>query len=200
MRGKTAAHLSARSVVGCTTNTEEKMRRKYVLEALVVAFLLVWSYLAPALLSAQGTSAQSEHTIKIDVPVRLEKANVVFNVDHLAFAGDMPVGIKYMNLLANRVKEMGIKGQIIGIFHGDAAYMTLNDKAYNACRNVSTGNPYKALIAELVKQGVQIEECAVSMKRHDWVNDDLLPWVKVNTGAVGRLIQLGQQGYVQIQP
>jgi intracellular sulfur oxidation DsrE/DsrF family protein len=138
--------------------------------------------------------------IHVDIPVVLEKANVVFNMDHLAFAGNLPVGINYMHLLANRFKEIGTKGSIIGIFHGDAAYMTLNDNAYNAYRHVSTGNPDKGLIAELMKQGVQIEECSVSMKNHQWGNEDLLPGVKVNTGAVGRLIQLVQEGYVQIQP
>jgi intracellular sulfur oxidation DsrE/DsrF family protein len=56
------------------------------------------------------------------------------------------------------------------------------------------------LTAELLKQGVQIEECVVSMKNHAWDNEDLLPGVKVNAGAVGRLIQLIQEGYVQIQP
>lgn len=121
-------------------------------------------------------------------------------MDHLAFDGDMPVGIKYMHLLANRFKELGTEGQIIGIFHGEAAYMTLNDRTYNAYRKVSTGNPYKDLISQLIKQGVQIEECAVSMKAHGWGNEDLLPAVKVNTGAVGRLTQLMQEGYVQIQP
>ncbi len=109
----------------------------------------------------ESTAASSIH---IDIPVVLKKANVVFNMDHLAFAGDLPIGINYMHLLANRFKEQGTKGQIIGIFHSDAAYMTLNDNTYNTYRNVSTGNPYKGLIAELIKQGVQIEECAVSMK------------------------------------
>jgi len=145
-------------------------------------------------------NVQAESVIRIDIPVNLKKANVVFNMDHLAFAGDMPVGMKYMNLLSIRFKEMGTQGQIIGIFHGDAAYMTLNDRAYNAYRGVSTGNPYKNLIVELMKQGVQIEECAVSMKTRGWVNEDLLPGVKANAGAIGRLIQLVQEGYVQIQP
>jgi intracellular sulfur oxidation DsrE/DsrF family protein len=138
--------------------------------------------------------------IHIDIPVVLEKVNVVFNMDHLAFDGDMPVGIKYMHLLAERLKEINIKGEIIGIFHGEAAYMTLNDKGYNTYRKVRTGNPYKELLAMLIGQGVQIEECAVSMKAHEWSNQDLLPGVKVNTGAVGRLIQLMQKGYAQIQP
>src|SRR5450759_3360828 len=88
-----------------------------------------------------------------------------------------------MHLLINRFKEMGTMGNIIGIFHGDAAYLTLNDNAYNAYRHVLTDNPYKGLIAELMKQGVQIEECSVSMKNHQWDNEDLLPGVKVNNGA-----------------
>jgi len=143
---------------------------------------------------------QAEAVIHIDIPVTLKQANVAFNMDHLTFDGDMPVGIKYMKLLSERFKEVGTKGQIIGVFHGDAAYMTLNDKTYNTYRKVNTGNPYKDLILQLIKQGVQIEECAVSMKSHGWVNEDLLPGVMVNTGAVGRLIQLTQEGYVQLQP
>jgi intracellular sulfur oxidation DsrE/DsrF family protein len=145
-------------------------------------------------------NAKAEPAIHVDIPVVLKKANVVFNMDHLAFDGDMPVGMKYMHLLANRFKEVGIGGQIIAIFHADVAYMTLNDRAYNAYRKISTGNPYKDLIVMLLKQGVQIEECAVSMSANGWSNEDLLPGVKVNAGAVGRIIQLGQEGYIQIQP
>ena len=79
-----------------------------------------------------------------------------------------------------------------------AAYLTLNDKAYNAYRLVETGNPYKNLLASLLDQGVQIEACAVSMKSNGWGNEDLVPGVKVNAGAIGRLIQLVQEGYIQI--
>jgi intracellular sulfur oxidation DsrE/DsrF family protein len=150
--------------------------------------------------SGPDDKPKEEHAIHIDIPVVLEKADVVFNMDHLAFTGDMSVGINYMRLLSNRFKEMNTIGHIIGIFHGEAAYLTLTDKAYNAYRKVSTGNPHKELIAELMTQGVQIEECGVSMKNHQWGNEDLLPGVRVNSGATGRLVQLGQQGYVQIQP
>jgi intracellular sulfur oxidation DsrE/DsrF family protein len=132
--------------------------------------------------------------------VKLEVANVVFNMDHRAFQGDYPVGLKYMSLLSQRIKEMGAKGQIVAVFHGEAAYMTLNDAAYNASRKVSTGNPLRKIVADLLAAGVQIEECAVSMRNNNWNNEDLLPGVKVNSGAVGRIVQLVQQGYVQIQP
>ncbi len=138
--------------------------------------------------------------IHVDIPVILEYADVVFNMDHLAFAGDMPVGMNYMRLLSDRFREMNTKGQVIAIFHGDAAYMTLNDRAYNAYRKVSTGNPYKELLSGLLRSGIQIEECAVSMRNHQWGNEDLLPGITVNSGAVGRLIQLVQKGFVQIEP
>lgn len=176
------------------------MTQNKLMKVLVMTVLFVCSGFSGFLVAAETKDVKVEHAIHVDIPVVLKQANVVFNVDHLAFTGDLPVGINYMHLLANRFKEMGTTGNIIGIFHGDAAYMTLNDKAYNAYRHVSTGNPYKDLVAELIKQGVQIEECAVSMKNHQWGNEDLLPCVKVNTGAVGRLIQLIQEGYAQIQP
>lgn len=165
--------------------------------------ILAATILTTGLLSLGPTFAapiDAQSTIHVDIPISLKRANVVFNMDHLAFSGDMPVGIHYMHLLAKRYKKDGTKGKIIGVFHGKAAYMTLNDKAYNAYRHINTGNPYKGAIAELLKQGVQVEECAVSMKAHHWTNDDLLPGVKVNAGAVARLIELGQEGYVEIQP
>lgn len=150
--------------------------------------------------ATDSTGGGGNHSIRVDIPVLLEKADVVFNMDHLAFAGDMPVGMNYMRLLSARFKETNTRGNIIAIFHGDAAYMTLNDRAYNAYRKVSTGNPYKELVAGLLGWGVQIEECAVSMKNHQWGNEDLLPGIKVNSGAVSRLIQLVQKGFVQIEP
>ena len=112
----------------------------------------------------------------------------------------MPNGFRNMNLMSKYFKETGTKTQIVGVFYGESAHLTLNDKAYNEARNVTTGNPYKGLIADLISQGIHIEECAVAMKNHHWVNDDLLPGVKVNSGALVRLVQLVQQGYVQIQP
>ncbi len=163
-------------------------------------FFSAWGGLFLLVASVLADASKGEQAIQIDIPVAVEKANVVFNLDHPAFDGDMPVGLKYMRLLAIRFRELGTKGQIVGIFHGEAAYMTLNDPAYNLYRKVNTGNPYKEVIADLIKQGIQIEECAVSMKAHQWGNKNLLPGIKVNTGAVGRLIQLGQQGFVQIQP
>lgn len=150
--------------------------------------------------STMAAEKPAENDIKIDVPVVLKQAKVVFNMDHIAAQGDMPVGLRYMDLMTKRFKENKTEGNIIAVFHGMAGYMILNDEAYNQNRKVTTGNPYKALVANLIGEGVQIEECAVTMKSNSWSNKDLLPSIKVNTGAVARLVQLTQNGYTAIQP
>jgi intracellular sulfur oxidation DsrE/DsrF family protein len=155
--------------------------------------------LALFLLTLDIQNAHAEPVIHIDIPVNLKKANVVFNMSQVDFSGDVPTGIKYMQLLAARFKEMGTQGRIIGIFHGHTAYLIVNDKAYNAYYLESTGNPYKTFIVSLVEQVVQIEACGISMKNNGGSNEDLLQGIKVNAGAVGCLIQLEQKGYVQMQ-
>jgi len=84
------------------------------------------------------------------------------------------------------------------IFHGDAAYLILNDEAYDANRHVSTGNPYKSLLNALLAKGVQLELCGATARGNHWGNADLLPGVKVNLNAMVRVIQLEQQGFTMI--
>ena len=137
---------------------------------------------------------RSEHALHIDIPVRLEKANVVVDVGHAAFVGDMPFVMGDVNLLANG----DAKGQIVAVLHGDAAYFVLNDNTYNANRHVTTGNPYATLIAGWMKKGVQVELCGATAQANHWGNADLIPGVKVNTNAMVRVTQLEQQGYALI--
>ena len=85
------------------------MSKNKWMKILLAAFLLVCFAWGRILLAADVKEVIAERAIHIDIPVKLEKANVVFNMDHLAFAGDMPVGIKYMHLLANRFKETEYK-------------------------------------------------------------------------------------------
>jgi intracellular sulfur oxidation DsrE/DsrF family protein len=58
----------------------------------------------------------------------------------------------------------------------------------------------KPLLATLIEKGIQLEECAVTMKTNGWTKKDLLPGIRVDTGAVIRLVQLHQLGFAQIQP
>jgi len=151
-------------------------------------------------ISALPAHAQSSDQIRIDVPVMLKQAKVVFNMDHAAFGGDTPVGLAHMSMMLDRFKQIGTEWKLVAVFHGDAGYMLLNDETYNIVRKTKAGNPYKGMVENLVKQGAQIEACAVTMRGNKWSNENLLPGVKVNTGADGRIIQLVQEGYVMLQP
>ena len=137
-------------------------------------------------------------TLHIDIPVKLADVKVVFSIASLSFEGDLPASIFHLNLLVGDVADWKASSQIIAVFHTNAGHVTLHDTAYNVDRNVATGNPYKDLIADLLKHGVQIELCGATAKVHNWGNDDLLPGITINTDAMARTTQLVQEGFVKI--
>lgn len=139
-----------------------------------------------------------EKPLHIDIPVRLAAVKAVFSVGALMFEGDLPASIFHLQLIENDIASWGAKSQVIAVFHTNAGHVTLHDESYNAERNITTGNPYKGLVADLMKRGVQIELCGATAKVHKWGNEDLLPGVKVNTDAMARTIQLVQEGFVKI--
>jgi hypothetical protein len=145
------------------TNAQEVVMSKWrSLAALLVAgFFISFG----ATYSRDRADAQSDQALRIDILVKLEKANVVFDIGHLVLNGDMPFFLGDMDLLASDLSSRNVKGEIIAVFHGDAAYLVLNDNSYNANRNihtghlVRTGNPYGKLLAGLMEQ-VYKSSCA----------------------------------------
>ncbi len=166
-------------------------------QILHLAVNLVLFGLTPAY-ADDSIAAKSEAVLHIDIPIKFEKANVVFNVDHVAMAKDWPIVLDHIKILATDFKNLDAKGNIIAIFHTSAGYLVLDDKAYDASQHVKTGNPYKQFLVDLMKQGIQLELCGATAKGNHWVNADLIPGVKINTDAMGRLTQLGLEGYIQI--
>jgi intracellular sulfur oxidation DsrE/DsrF family protein len=150
--------------------------------------------------TVQGAYAETSPPIRVDVPVLLKQAKVVFNMDHPAFNGDTPIGLAHMAMMSERFQKAAVDWKIIAVFHGAAGYMLLTDEKYNEVRKTKTGNPYKILLQTLAERGVQIEECAFTMKANGWTNEDIIPIVKINSGADMRIIDLVQQGYVMLQP
>jgi len=155
---------------------------------------------------ASGATAQSAEApplaapLHIDIPTTLPDAKIVYNMDRAAYTGDMPLGLRFARLQVDSFKETGVKAELIAIAHAEMGYIVLNDEAYNRARKVATGNPYRELIAGLIKDGVQFEATSVTMQAYGWGNDDLLPNVRVNGGGIPRIVQLVQEGFVQIQP
>jgi len=167
---------------------------------IVIRRWLAISLSACLLIGVGAASAQNgaDHALHIDIPTTIEKANVVIDFGHAVFNGGMPFALGDINLLAADFRDWNTKGQIVVIFHGDAAYIALNDDSYNANRHVNTGNPFKQLLNDLMDRGVQFEMCGATAKANHWGNRDFLPGFKVNVNAMVRLTQLEQDGYTMI--
>jgi intracellular sulfur oxidation DsrE/DsrF family protein len=147
---------------------------------------------------AEGTPSQPGLTI--DIPAKISDAKVVFNISRPAFEGDEPTALSFLRVMSAQFREAGVKGRLIAVFHGGSGYMLLGDAAYNRARKWRGGNPYKDQIAELQALGVEFEECGKTMMDNHWTNRDMLPGVKINAGANFRIVELVQQGFVQLQP
>lgn len=165
--------------------------------AALAAGLSLWSSVSSM---AAETGAVARDGIQIDVPVRLSEARVVFNLDHNVFNGDEPIGLQFLKVMIEDFKAVSTKWTIIAIFHGPNGYMALKDAPYDRVRHWEQGNPYKNQIEALRKMGVQVELCAETMRLNNWRNDDVLSGIQVNTGANLRLIELRQQGFIEIHP
>ncbi len=148
--------------------------------------------------SLDAPSVKTEDTLEINIPVKIKKGNVVFNIGQVALLNNESIALGHVKLLSNDFKAQNVKGEIIALFHTGAGYMMLDDKKYNEFRRVNTGNPYKAIIVNFMNQGVRFELCGATAAAHQWVNANLIPNVKVNTDAMIRLTQLGQDGFVII--
>lgn len=136
--------------------------------------------------------------LHIDIPVKLSQVKVVFSIGALTFEGDLPASIFHLGLISNDSADWKAKSEVVAVFHTNAGHATLHDAAYNADRNISTGNPYKDLLTDLMKRGVQVELCGATAKAHNWGNADLLSGIKVNTDAMARTAQLVQEGFVKM--
>jgi intracellular sulfur oxidation DsrE/DsrF family protein len=139
-----------------------------------------------------------EKALSIDIPVKLNEVKIVFSIASLSFEGDLPASIFHMGLIVGDVADWKAKSQVIAVFHTNAGHVTLHDATYNTDRNISTGNPYKKLVTDLMAKGVQVELCGATARVHGWGNADTIPGIKINTDAMARTTQLVQEGFVKI--
>jgi intracellular sulfur oxidation DsrE/DsrF family protein len=136
--------------------------------------------------------------LHIDVPVKLSDVKVVYSIADLAFEGDMPASLFHLGLTRDDIAEWKANSDVVVVFHTNAGHATLNDDAYNSDRNITTGNPYKNLIADLIGSGVKVELCGATAREHGYGNEDLLPDIPVNRNAMARTTQLVQEGFIKM--
>lgn len=150
--------------------------------------------------AAQYVTPPKNSGLVIDIVLPTRPAKVLMNMERNSISGTVPTGIYYMQLITTEYMANKTPLEMVAILHDAGGYMVLNDVAYNRYKHVRTGNPWKGAIAALQRQGVSFELCAFTAFNNRWVNADLLPGVKVDNDVLLRIIDLVQQGYVQIQP
>lgn len=76
--------------------------------------LLAGAFASIAAVNARNTMASPQGpAVTVDIPTKLDNANVVVDMAHLVFGGDSPNALADINLLANNVHEWNTQGQVI---------------------------------------------------------------------------------------
>src|SRR6185437_63711 len=109
----------------------------------------------------------SEKPLNIDIPVKLSDVKVVFSIGALQFEGDLPASVFHLQLIKNEIGDWNAESEITAVLHTNAGRLTLHDTAYNADRNIATGNSYKNLLADLQRRDVKIELCGATARAHN---------------------------------
>ena len=115
--------------------------------------------------------------------IRRQSSRVVKISPLTFFLGDM-------DLLASDLSNWKVKGEIIAVFHGDAAFVVLNDNSYDANRRVQTGhpvktgNPYGKLIAGF-RQVVARPENLEIFKWYSFIAPIVADWVR-QAGSISK--------------
>lgn len=154
-------------------------------------------------------------SVCVDIPIQLEKAKVIFNMDTQAVDGKgNPNGLKHMVMMGVVMKDKIKKGlikpknvSIIGIMHGSALKWATKESTQQTKDLINK-------IFQLKKEGVniQLETCAVTMNGAGLRKKDLYTYdaegkpdpkalgrIYVNQGAFGREAYLQYHGYAYFE-
>jgi len=132
---------------------------------------------------------------------RTDDIRAVYQIKTDEWKDGVGAGLHYVRKLLDIYSSIGIEDDatdIHAVLHGDAGYWLLRDESYAQAAGAS-GNPNKAIVAELIARGVSVELCAQTMRSHNWRPSDILGGVRIVVGAYPRIIDLQQRGYAYIR-
>lgn len=126
-------------------------------------------------------------------------------------AGVMPMnGISKQVMAAKNLHDqyasLGMKPgkdyEIAMVFRAAGSQFLLNDDAYDgkAKGPHQKGNPSRAMIEALQKDGVKMYECGVAMRLMGYQTTDIMPFARIVASGIGAVIDLEKSGYLEITP
>ena len=128
---------------------------------------------------------------------------VVYDIKDDASEAGIGKGLYYVRGLLEAYKSPGISEKnlkISVVLHGPTVYWMLNENSYRQFKHDDFDfNPNEQVLHELLKHGVSVEVCNLTLRGKGWTADDLMPGVKLVHDAYTRLIDLQQQGYAYIR-
>ncbi len=108
--------------------------------------------------------------------------------------------------LYHQYAALGMKSgkdfEIAMVFRAAGSQFLLNDEAYNhkVKQAHGKGNPSRAILDALAKDGVKMYECGVAMKVKKYTAHDLLPYARIVVSGMGALVDLEKSGYLPVTP
>lgn len=112
-------------------------------------------------------------------------------------------GISTLNLAENY--EMygmtaGAQYLVAVIAYGQGGRWLLNDEAYNQSFGVTTGNPTRQIVEDLLARNLDLYMCQNTMKGNGWQVSDLLPGVKMVPSGAAAVVDFQLRGYRYLNP
>jgi len=140
---------------------------------------------------------------KIIKITKKKNIRVVYDVKDDVWDAGIGKALYYARGLVEAYKALDVPAKEIKIsivLHGPTVYWALKDAPYREFKNDEFAfNPNEHVIQELLKHGVSVEVCNVTLHGKGWGADDLIPGVTIVRDAYTRIIDLQQQGYSYIR-
>lgn len=102
---------------------------------------------------------------------------------------------RFLNLLATRDIHPQ-PGDVVGVIHGPATPLVMNEAAYRTAFEVD--NPNLSVIGALKRAGAQVHVCSQALHGHKIAADSVAPEVTVDLAAITTLATLQLQGFALI--
>jgi intracellular sulfur oxidation DsrE/DsrF family protein len=156
---------------------------------------------------AQTSDGMTENT---KPPLQIVSQTGLKVLIQVNYDATVPNGISKQVLAAKNLYDqyaaLGMKSgkdyEIAMVFRADGAQSLLTNDAYDAKvkQPHPKGNPNKAILDLLSKDGVKMYECAVAMKLKGYRPEDLLPFSRVVVSGMGAMVDFQKSGYLSVTP
>lgn len=184
------------------------MSKKMSAFAIASAGLLVLSL--QGLSSAAFAETSDNLSENVKPPLQIVNQTGLKVVVQVNYADTIPNGISKQVMatknLHDQYSALGMKPgkdyEIVMVFRADGAQFLLTDEAYDqkVKQPHPKGNPNRAILDALSKDGVKMHECGVAMRLKGYSREDILPYSRIVASGIGAIVDFEKSGYLSITP